>query len=135
MPYTPSSSAMTITATRRRRQKPTNWSIIEQDSALDHHLLAGLHAGVDRYLGALLEEGLDDAPLETPGRRGDEHGGAVVVHEECRGGQHHALEGRAVKRHGREHVRLERVVGIFEGDPGLVAAGNRVRSHGRDTHT
>src|SRR5215471_10991400 len=123
MPYTPRSSAMTITAMRRCRQKPTNWSIIEQDSALDHHLLAGLYAGVDRHLGALFEEELDDAPLERPGRRGDEHGGAVVVHQQRRGRQHHALEGRAVKRHGREHVRLERVVGILEGHPGLVAAG------------
>src|SRR5262249_35932847 len=98
----PSSTAMTITATRRSRQIPTNWSIIEQNSAPHHDLFAGLHPRADHYLGALLEERRDRAPLECPGRGGNEHRRAVVVHEERRARQHDARLGRAVKRDGRE---------------------------------
>src|SRR6516225_11363085 len=117
----PSSTAMTITAMRRCRQKPTNWSIIEQDSAARHHLLARLHSRADHNLAALLEERLDGAPFERPGRGGHEHAGTVVVHEQRRARQYDARDGGAVQRHRRKHVRLERVVWIAEGDAGLVA--------------
>src|ERR1700758_4913469 len=121
MPNTPSSTAITMTAMRRRRQKPTNWSIIEQDSALDDHLLAGLYAGADCDLRALFEERLDGAALEGPRRGRDEHAGAVVIHEQRRARQHDPAHGSAVQPHRREHVRLQVGVGVLEGDARLVA--------------
>src|SRR5215469_6745112 len=91
MPHTTSSSAITMTAMRCRRQIPTNWSIIQQDSAAYHDLLTRLHSGEQGDLAAFLEQRLDRAPLEGPGRGSDEHRGAVIVHEQ-RGARHdHAL--------------------------------------------
>src|SRR5580700_8047822 len=100
MPNRLSSTAMTMTATRRRRQKSTNWSIIEQDSAPDYDLLARLDTGGNRHRGALLQQRLDGASLEGPGRGGNEHAGAVVVHEQRGARQHHAAPRLAAQRHG-----------------------------------
>src|SRR5580698_4237528 len=107
MPNRLRSTAIAMTAMRLRRQKSTNWSIIQEDSALDHDLLAGLDPRSNRDLGALLEQRFDAATLECPRRDRDEHAGAVVVHEQCRTWQHHALQCRPMQRHGREHVGLE----------------------------
>src|ERR1700744_2873177 len=85
-----SNAARTITATLRWRQKPTSWSIIEEDSALDHDLLAVLDARAERHGRAFLQLRLDGAPLEGPGRGRDKHQSSVVVHEKRRRGQNHA---------------------------------------------
>src|ERR1700685_793729 len=121
MPNSPSSTASTITAMRRCRQNSTNWSIIEQDSALDHDLFTGLESGADGDGGAFLELRFHDAALEGPRRSGDKHCRAVIVHEE-RGARHQNLAvRRPLNTHVREHVRLEGVVGVGEGDTRLVA--------------
>src|SRR5215472_14974278 len=117
---------MTMTAMRWCRQKPTNASIIEQDSAPDYDLLARLHAGADDHLGALLEQWLDSAPLEGPGRGGDEYAGAIVVHEQRGAWQHNTRELRPVQRDAREHVGLEQRFRVVEGDARLVAVGVRL---------
>src|SRR5580700_6809529 len=111
--YTPkpaSSTARTMTATRRCRQKPTNWSIIEQDSALDHDLLASLQAVQDRHRSALLQVRFHGAAFEGPRSNRHEDAGAVVVHQERRGGHHDLVTGGAQERHGRVHVRLETMI-------------------------
>src|SRR5580692_3989904 len=60
--YTPkplSSSASRITATRLCRQKATNWSIIEQNPALDDHLLTGADTGQNDRGGTLAQAHFD----------------------------------------------------------------------------
>src|SRR6516164_1951619 len=126
MPNTASNSAITMTAMRWRRQMSTNWSIIQQNSATDHDLLARLHAGEQCHLAALLEQWLDRAPLEGPWRGRNEYRRAVVVHEERRARDHDTLDGGAAQGHAREHVGLQQVVGILERDAGLVAARIRL---------
>src|ERR1700691_3783130 len=89
MPKALSNAARMMIAVRRCRQKLTNWSIIEQYSALDHYLFARRDPGTDGDRGAFLELRIDDAPLEGPGRGGDEYTGAIVIHQQCRTRQHH----------------------------------------------
>src|SRR5215813_7984944 len=100
MPNPTSSSAITMTVMRCRRQMPTNWSIIQQDSAAHYDLLARLYSGEQRDLAAFLEQRLDRAPLEGPRRGGDEHRGAIVVHEQRRARHDDALRRRTAQRHG-----------------------------------
>src|SRR5580700_11556528 len=106
---------------RRCRQNSTNWSIIEQDSALDHDLFTGLESGADGDGGAFLELRFDDAALEGPRRGGDEHRRAIIVHEERRARHQNAAVRWPLESHAREHVRLEGVVGVGKGDTRLVA--------------
>src|SRR5579862_894763 len=127
MPNTASSSAITMTEIRRWRQKPTNWSIIEQDSAPDHDLLARVNTGYDDDARPALEQRLYRAALEGPWRRGDEYRGAVIVHQQRRTRQDHTLLRWCLQQDAGEHVGLECLIGILEGDACLVAP--RVRLH------
>src|SRR3984957_11848447 len=110
MPYAASSTVKMMTATRRCRQMPTNWSIIQQDSAFDNHLLAGLDAGTDGDQRTLLELGVDDAALEGPRRRGDENAGSVVIHQQGGTRQHHLGPHWPRQGDGRKHIGLEVIV-------------------------
>src|SRR5580698_7154915 len=104
MPNTLSSTATTMTATRRCRQKATNWSIIEQDSALHDHLLAWLDTAADGHRRTFLQLRIDAAALERPRSSRDEHAGSVVVHQQ-RGTRHDAAGlRRAEQRHRGKRV-------------------------------
>src|SRR5580692_9901976 len=96
MPKPPISTASTMIAMRRCRQNVTNWSIIEQNSALHDDLIAGIHAGTDGDGSALLQRRLDGTAFEGPRRGCDEHAGSVVVHQE-RGTRHHHLRMRRTR--------------------------------------
>src|SRR6202140_1339376 len=104
MPNTLSSTATTMTATRRCRQKATNWSIIEQDSALHHDLVTCLDTGTDGHGRSVLQLRFDGATLERPGGRRDEHAGSIVVHEQRGGRQDDAGLCRAEQRRRGKHV-------------------------------
>src|SRR5882724_13271685 len=101
-----------MTATRRRRQKPTSWSIIEENSALYHNLLSCRDTRLESHDCPLVELRLDRATLEGPRRRCNKHRGPIVVHEKCRGGQQHAGLLRPREGDCREHVRFQSVVRI-----------------------
>src|SRR5579862_8549391 len=100
MPKALSSTASSIAATLWCRQNATNWSIIEQDSTLHDDLLTGGDAGQDDRGGALAQAQVDDTALEGPRCRRHEHTGAVVVHEQRRGGHDDLGVGGPKQRHG-----------------------------------
>src|ERR1700742_513217 len=111
-----------IMAIRRCRQKPTNLSIIEQDPAPHHDLLARAHTRSDGDRSTLFQLRLDDTPLESPWCDGHEYAGPVVVHEQRRAREDDARLLRPEQRDRREHVRLERMIRVREREPQLVAA-------------
>src|ERR1700722_12658965 len=117
MPNTLSSTATTMTATRRCRQKATNWSIIEQDSALHDYLIAGLDAAADGDRRPFLQLRVDRATLEGPGRDSDEHAGPIVIHQQRGAGQHNSGLCRTKQRHGGKHVGFKPVVGVRKSNP------------------
>src|SRR5262249_13159052 len=111
-----------MTAIRRRRQNSTSWSIIEKNSALDHNLLASLHARLQGYGGTFIQLCFYSAAFEGPGCGGHEDRGPVVVHEQRGGRKDYPGLLRAAQGDCREHVRLQGRVGVCEGNPELVAA-------------
>src|ERR1700674_5115725 len=109
MPYAASSAAKMMTATRRCRQKPTNWSIIEQNSAFDDHLITGPDTGTDGDRCAFLQQSVDATTLEGPRRDGDENAGSVVIHQQRRARQHDLGLRRPRQRDRRKHIGFERI--------------------------
>src|SRR5712691_13383764 len=117
----------TIATTRRfLRAKPTSQSIIEQDSALYDHAVAGFDAALDDGLIALLETDFDGACLERPRLDLDEYLIDVVLQHERRGrdDRHHLLgseEGDV-----GEHSGLQSYAQVGKRDPDLGATGVRI---------
>src|SRR4051812_7220850 len=106
MPKIAAKIAISRTTRRLRKQRATNWSIIEPHRAFHHYPFARLDPGFDGNHGTFLIGDLDIPAFESPLRRLDEDVGSVVGQDQRRRGHHQPRYRRSEKSRVSEHIRL-----------------------------